>query len=738
MGNKQIGLFLAGLLASNIASGIFAQQVTHTATYNNIGIEVAFSAATPTGSGIAVAMNDAQASEAWQQCHPLSRVASDRFAGSIFGLTAGTRYSIRLRSSLFAQDIIDTATTRSDSFAVPAGATYHVAKSGSDSYSGASLAQAFATLAHAVSIAQPGATILLHEGHYYESIDIPRSGTPSGPILIRNAPGEIAVLDGRDTAFRPIWSVYDATAGIYRASCTVQPDLAFYNGEHLFANPTLADLVSNTWNMLSGFFTDGSWLYVRLPHAGAPTGADTVQIPSATTAITCTGRQYIQFRGLEICYYGLADYSRGIYFDGASYNLVDSCYFHHSCIGVAIKRACLFNTVQHCRFTESPIDTWNWSAVKEGTGYYEAGGVVVYGSTSINEGNVIRNNHFYHMFDGSHLFSDDASGPTKNLDFCDNIVEFVNDDCIETDGAGSNCRIYNNTFRSFLTGVSVAPAAGGPTYIMRNTFSGWETHSGYVGYPVKFNVSSSLSIDWVYLYHNTCFTSVAGQPGFLFKEYSNWNNIISRNNIFAGTDNALESWPTQNPVDFDFDDLYTSASGKLINWANTNYPSVGAFSAATGQEPHGMSAAPGFVDAVGADFQLSGTSPLIDKGVVIPGVNDGYDGNGPDIGRFEYSANSVITGPKSNIVCRASILVITDNKNGRIVLRLPGDEKTPSASVTVRVYTLSGKLIWRGMVATATNRVVLDGTHFGSNRYVVRAFVDRSGTGNNSSFMLRN
>ena len=80
---------------------------------------------------------------------------------------------------------------------------------------------------------------------------------------------------------------------------------------------------------------------------------------------------------------------------------------------------------------------WNWSAVKEGTGSYEAGGVVVYGSPSVNTGNVVRNNHFYHMFDGSHLFSDDGAGPTSNMDFNDNIIEFVNDDCIETDGAGT-------------------------------------------------------------------------------------------------------------------------------------------------------------------------------------------------------------------------------------------------------------------------------------------------------------
>lgn len=681
-------------LLSALTYGQQVSSVVYTSTFNNIGIEVTFTGTIPAGSAVSVAINNAQASLPWQDSHPLSHVAPNRFTGSVFRCASGTQYCIRLRSSLFSQDRIDTVYTRTDSFPQPGGTVYHVSKKGSDTNAGTSQVQAFATLAHAISVAQPGVTILLHAGRYCESVDLPRSGTAAAPILIRNSPGETAVLDGRDTSFVPSWSVYDATANIYRTACTAQPYLAYYNGQHLFASPTLADLVANTWSMASGFFADGSWLYVHLPHAGPPASIDTVQIPALTTAISCAGRQFIQIKGLEICYYGLDAYSRAVYFDAASFNLVDSCFLHHSGIGVAFKRACTCNTVQRCRFTESPIDTWNWSAVKEGTGYYEAGGVVVYGSPSANIGNVIRNNHFFHMFDGSHLFSDDPVGPTANMDFYGNVIEFVNDDCIETDGAGTNCRIYNNTFSSFLTGVSVAPAAGGPTYIFRNLFRGWETHSGYVGYPVKFNVSSSMTIDWVYLYHNTCFTPVAGQPGFLFKQYSNWNNIVSRNNIYAGTGNALESWSTQNPVDFDYDALYTTAAGKLVNWVNVNYTTLPAFSSATGQESHAIAGYPGFVDTAGGDFHLSGSSPLVDKGVVIPGVNDDYLNQGPDIGCFERGANSVIIPAGHGRIKGNSIEVYSDKATGRVRILFSRTSPAPSAPATVRIYSLTGELVY--------------------------------------------
>jgi hypothetical protein len=720
------------LSCASIGSAQKTTGIIAVATFNNIGIEVSLSAAPPSGAGINVSWNLPNSSLPWHVSHPLSLVTSSRFAGSVFNLANGTAYILRLQGTGFSLDTAITISTRSDNFPVPTGTVYHVSKAGNDTHTGTSTTESFATLRHALSVAQSGATILLHSGRYYEEVILPRSGTATAPILIRNAPGEKAVLDGRDTSFKPVWTAYDAGAAIYRTPCSVQPQLAFHNGGHLFASPTLVDLVSNTWSMPAGFFCDGSYLYVRLPHTGAPTTGDTVSIPAYTTAVTGSNSQYIQIRGLEICYYGLDDYSRGIYFDGASYCLVDSCFLHHNGIGVALKRVCLFNTIQRCTFSETPIDTWNWSAVKEGTGYYEAGGVVVYGSSSANTGNVIRRNLFSHMFDGSHLYSDDVSGPTSNMDFHDNIVEFANDDCVETDGAGTNCRIYNNTFRKFLTGVSVAPAAGGPTYIMRNVFTGWETHSGYDGYPVKFNVSSSLSIDWVYLYHNTCYTAASGQPGFLFKQYSNWHNVISRNNIYAGTDYALESTSSQNPVDFDYDDLYTNASGKLVNWSGAKYTAISTFYAAAGQEQHGQSDLPGFSNAAGADFILSPSSQLIDKGFVIPGINNDYQGNAPDIGCFEYGAAPVLKGPMQRST-RLSPVVVSIPAKGRVVF-LVKDAISGVEHASITVYSLRGTIVYSVPLSGKQKSIVWNASQSAAGCYITKLALN--GKSNYTNFML--
>jgi len=76
-----------------------------------------------------------------------------------------------------------------------------------------------------------------------------------------------------------------------------------------------------------------------------------------------------------------------------------------------------------------------------------------------------------------------------------------------------------------------------------------------------------------------------------------------------------------------------------VYWANgtgEHIHDLSTFRLLTGQEPHGVSVVPGFVDGAAGDYSLRPDSPLIDAGVVIPGINDGdYAGGAPDIGAFE-------------------------------------------------------------------------------------------------------
>ncbi len=616
----------------------FGQTINTTATFNNVGITITL--ATPTSQSLVrvfLKASGAPASE-FREAHPLSHLSPTQFAGSVFNLASGTTYDFELTSTAFSTNQYFSATTRSDNFPDATNTTYHVsAITGDDSNNGLSPSQPFRTLAKALSVASAGAKILLYDGTYYEGdLSAPRSGTSSKPIVIQNAPGAKPVLSGVDTDFVAFWTLYDAANHLYRTPCAVQPENAYLNGGQFYHYQALADLLSHPWPQPGGYFVDGAFLYARFP-GDMPPGTNILTLPAHTTALTISQQSNLQIRGLEFCFYGLEAFHRAIYIDGGDSNVIDHCYFHHNGVGVALKRAANFNTIQHCVFTEFPIATWSWHAVKDGGTDYESGGVLIYGSNEANRGNVIRYCTFTNMFDGSHLYSEDATGPTDNLDFYHNLVEHCVDDAIETDGAGSNCRIYFNEFRDFLTGISVAPCALGPTYIFRNILADWRSSEEFTGYPFKFNVSSSLPIQWVYLYHNTCITLVPDQHAFWFKQYSNWTNVTSRNNIFAGTDYALESQNNvTNSVDLDYDCLFTSKPKPVVSWGGVRYNSLGEFATVSRLETHGLTNQPVFLNTATHDYYLPANSPLLDRAAIIPGINDDYLGRAPDLGALEH------------------------------------------------------------------------------------------------------
>ena len=63
----------------------------------------------------------------------------------------------------------------------------------------------------------------------------------------------------------------------------------------------------------------------------------------------------------------------------------------------------------------------------------------------------------------------------------------------------------------------------------------------------------------------------------------------------------------------DYDLLYLSTAGPLIDWDGELYDSLAEFVAATGQEQHGLEADPKFKNAATGKFQLKAGSPAIDS-----------------------------------------------------------------------------------------------------------------------------
>jgi parallel beta-helix repeat protein len=566
---------------------------------------------------------------------PLSRVSPTRFVGSLFYLQPGTGYDVRVTFSdttggtLNGVVVSASQTTRVEiTLPLPAH-SYFVSPGGTGSTCSAGQPCA---LAQALSQAQPGEEIVLLPGVYpLGELTPPRSGAAGAPIVIRAEAAGTAILDGADPgAFA--WTAMGG--GVYRTTVnSADPHLVLADGQRLFPYASLAALQSLQWGQPGGCYADGTSLYVRLPGDANPASAQMI-ISRFNQAFTVE-QDWLCFIDLVFRHYGCGSYAKAIYLNNANDNLIRGCTFASNDLGVGLKRDSHRNVIEDCEFYDS-IFSWSWDAVKT-TGGLEDGGVAFYDPMT-GRGTVIRRNHFHDDFDGFGACPESTAGLTNETDIYDNLIDHMGDDGMETDGQCSNVRIWGNTFHDVLMGISLAPVYTGPVYVIRNLI--YRTGAGnnsYTGSPFKFNSGYGTSGP-MFLLHNTADAALPGNNGLYIKAPGTWTGIVARNNIWAGTAFALENYNTTQPVDLDYDDLWNDHLDDLVRWNSTRYPELSDFQQAVGQELNGLSVPPGFLDAAGGEYTLHPASALIDQAVPLPGINDDFIGDGPDLGAFEYPA----------------------------------------------------------------------------------------------------
>jgi chitodextrinase len=189
-------------------------------------------------------------------------------------------------------------------------------------------------------------------------------------------------------------------------------------------------------------------------------------------------------------------------------------------------------------------------------------------------------------------------------------------------------------------------------------------------------------------------------------------------------------------LDWNGDDLYTTDPTRFVYWQGTPYSSLSSFRSGTGQELQGLSVEPEFVNPETGDFGLMAGSALIDAGVLLPGINDDYVGDGPDIGAHEYIPDGDTTPPTvptgltaaaiSSTQINLSWTASTDNvgvtgyriyRNGGQITTTSGTSyqdagRSPSTTYTYRVaaYDAAGNLSAQSSQASATTPATPDTT----------------------------
>ncbi len=581
-------------------------------------------------------------SGSFRQGLPLCRIGGTRFAGSLFWLTPGTSYDVRVtfadpgEAGLDGVTVSGTRSTRLELVSASATAYHHVAPTGTGTTCSLAVPCALDT---ALGLAQAGQEVILHGGVYrVGELTIPRSGSPTAPIVIRGQAGDSAVLDGGDPG---TFSWTAQGGGVYRTTVNVaDPHLVLAAGKRLYPYQSLADLQALVWGV-PGFFASGTTVYVRLASDANPAGA--AMVVSRFNNAFLVRQNFVYFMNLTFRHYGLGSYAKALYFDDSSDNLVDSCTFTSNDLGIGLKRDSHRNVIQNSTFSDTNFD-WPWDAVKA-EGQLETGGVRMYDPMT-GRGTVIRRNTFHDYFDGFGVCPSTTAGATNETDVHDNVVYNAGDDGMETDGQCSNVRIWRNTMHDVLMGISLAPVIAGPVYAIRNVL--YRTGVGnndYSGSAFKFNSSDGASGP-IFLFHNTGDAALPGNSGLDVRSPGTWTRLYARNNVWVGTDYAVSNGNPTEPIDLDYDGLWTTLAGELAWWAGLPDPHLNTLAelqGAAGQELHGMNVQPGFVDPASGDYRLGAASQLVDKGAVIPGINDDYAGLRPDIGAFEFSAAPVFT-----------------------------------------------------------------------------------------------
>jgi hypothetical protein len=635
---------LARLLAVGAGSAQASAQLVSVATWGNLhaGGVVATIAGDADGDASAALAWRRAGQAAFRAAQPLVRVDSTRFVGSLFGLTPGGSWEARVTLSdpdgvTGEPEQTASLATRAARLPEPTLRTLYVAPWGDDGNAGTDPDFPLATVQAASNRAQAGDRVSIAPGVYREEVAVAASGTAAQPIVFRGA-GPAAVLDGADAAIAAGVPWTDAGDGVWSRVTGFPTGHVVTEQGRLFRYDSLADLEALAAGPPGGFWFDGATLRVKFSDGSAP-AAHSMQVARLENGFVLDGVAHVRVENLEIRHFGSGDYGKGVYLRWSDDCAVRSCRIHEvGAAGVWIKGGAR-NLVEDNEIWDTSIPGWDWNWTKGSSA--ENDGVAM--TDDLGRGNVVRRNVLHGTFNGIGGCGSAAppDGFTSETDLYENVLYQHNDDAFEPEGWCANVRLWGNRIEDVHMAFAVAPAAPGPTWIVRNVawdFGNTRTsqQDGYLASALKINSGYPTPVGPLLLYHNTFWSTAAGTTALALLDPGESTWVRARNNLFAGTGEAIYK---VNPVllDFDRDDLWRSTAGRLAWWEGTSFADLAALRAGTGQEAAGIQAAPALVAPAAGDFTPTAGSPLVDAGIALPGLNDSAIGDPPDLGAVERS-----------------------------------------------------------------------------------------------------
>lgn len=450
------------------------------------------------------------------------------------------------------------------------------------------------------------------------------------------AEGNGVILDGSETiSTAGGWT--DEGDGVYSAPYGRTPAYMALDTVRLYQHTSLDSLRAGGDGIAGGFFVSGGRLYVKAPDGAPLTGRD-LRAAAYDYGFYINGKSHLLIHNLEIRYFN----SFNVRVRNSHHIAVRSCAIHHSRQMVRIDGiTSTDNLVENCTIYGTGVTGWPWGICHHDHDC-SSDGISV---SNAGEGNVVRGNRCKGLYNGIYLGQWTTAYPDENAlenDVYDNVLEQIVDDGLEPECKAINLRLYGNRFRNVYSPISLAPIETGPAWVMYNVIDDtWPGSPGFVewgGNPGWIKISTTpageLPLGRLRIYHNTAYIRTADTNGWgsSGSGYTHLKNNIVRATRYVFENTSPAAYPPGN--DWDYNNFYTTGT-QYIKFENVRYDAAG-FRAATGFQTHGVSAEPVFVNAAGGDFRPAAGDPGIDKGVYLPGINDGYSGGAPDMGAYEF------------------------------------------------------------------------------------------------------
>ena len=392
---------------------------------------------------------------------------------------------------------------------------YVNAATGDDANDGLSKEKPFRTIQRAADLVNPGDTVWIAPGIYFETVELARGGNAEQPVTFRadGKPGSV-VLTAADRAIREKkvrWQPEDKAPGIYSAPCGRAPSRVLYSGVDLYPYTTMEGLktflVKDGYPAPeNGFYYDetAKKLYVRLhpsgrygstdpndhviavspPFAPGSNGTHIYQKKDANFFISLRKPAHVILSGFTFETPGSAGVVTGgsniavrdsIFkgcrggvwgFGGANAVFVENCLYDH-----AYTYNDVLDTVEKWGRTDIQKKHFYYFWARKGVNVdrdkmknYETG---IIGGVASNWH--VRNNVVDDAFEGMSCWCVDWA---KHFQVYGNSFRRIVDNAVETENHASDMRIFNNRFEDVFEPVSWQPLGGkpwpGPIYVYRN------------------------------------------------------------------------------------------------------------------------------------------------------------------------------------------------------------------------------------------------------------------------------